>query len=146
MIIKTAAAFLCVLMFFPGCKKKDEKDPCEDNAGTGGNVNLKLNFIHHSWTVKNKPNYPDSVYVIFNTLDLPVLDANQLPAKYDMIVTGKDTDAFVMVNGLKCGDYHLYGVAWDTKVGKRVVGGIPHSIAESDTGEKVLTLAVTDGD
>jgi len=139
-------AFAIVLSSFSGCK---EKDPCKDNAGTGGSVNLKFNLFHHSRPIKNLTGSPDSVYVFFNTSDLPALknDGSKLPISYDALFIGSDTSSnTVMITGLKCGDYYFYGAAMDSTGPYRVLGGIPYTIEEDDNGEYNLNLPVTEGD
>lgn len=140
--------FLPVLIFsllFAGCKEK-EKDPCEDNAGFGGAVDLRFTLKHHSKVIRNKIGYPDSVYVIFNTNDLPGLDANDLPLSYNSIIVGAGLDSFVLVNDLKCGQYFFYGAAMDSTGPYRVLGGVPYTIAENQSGMVDLILPVTEGD
>lgn len=136
---------LCFLAIaFTGCK---EKDPCKDNAGSGGNVTISLSLVHHERAIKNKIGYPDSVFVIYNTKELPGLNSNQVPAAYDQLIVGTDTSSnIISVSGLKCGDYYFYGAAMDSAGPYRVLGGIPYSIKEDDNGEYSLTLPVTEGD
>lgn len=140
------AVIITLLLSISGCK---EKDPCKDNAGFGGSVNIKLSLLHHSRQIKNKIGYPDSVYIFFNTSDLPALksDGSKLPESYDALVLGTDTTTnSVIVNGLKCGDYYFYGAAMDSTGPYRVIGGIPYTISENASGEISLTLPVTEGD
>jgi hypothetical protein len=140
------AVISALLLSITGCK---EKDPCKDNAGYGGSVNVKLSLLHHSRQIKNKIGYPDSVYVFFNTNDLPTLksDGSKLPVSYDALVLGTDTATnSVTVTGLQCGDYYFYGAAMDSAGPYRVLGGIPYTISEDASGEISLTLPVTEGD
>lgn len=137
---------LITFLLFSSCK---DKDPCKDNAGSGGSVNLKFSLYHHTRAIKNLSGYPDSVYVFFNTSDLPALknDGSKLPISYDALFIGNDTSSnTVMVTGLKCGDYYFYGAGMDSTGPYRVLGGIPYTVEEDHNGDYSLNLPVTEGD
>lgn len=111
-----------------------KKDKCK--AGTGGDLTLKFNTVHHS---KGIPGC--TVRIKFDTQDFP--GANGV---YDITKTANDTITFVTFSGLNCGDYYIYGTGIDsslTSTNKTVKGGIPYSTTQSN-GTIELTLPITE--
>lgn len=128
---------VAVILLFSSCKPDKE---CED-AGTGGNLTVVATLKHHSKIIYNQPAYLDTVYVKFNTQDLPGTE----PSDFDTYFVGEEGEDHVHIEGLKCGDYFIYGAAFDTTISDRVVGGIPFSTKQTD-GEVALDVPVTEGD
>lgn len=115
------------------------KEGCE--AGTGGEVTLKIMPEHHGVAIYNSQNYRDTVYVKFNATDFPGPDRSN----FDLIMWGNANENFVKVSGLKCGQYYIMVSGFDTSAqwNIRVVGGIPLNFSES-SGEKAVTVPVTE--
>lgn len=115
------------------------KEGCE--AGTGGEVTLKIMPEHHGVPIYNSQNYRDTVYVKFNATDFPGPDRSN----FDLIMWGNANENFVKVSGLKCGQYYIMVSGFDTSAqwNIRVVGGIPLNFSES-SGEKAVTVPVTE--
>ncbi len=126
---------LLVILMISSCNKDEEK--CV--AGTGGNLTILAFPKHHGTTIPNLPNYPDTVFVKFNTQDSP----GSSQANYDTYFVGEVGQEYVKVFGLKCGEYYFMGVGFDTTINERVVGGMPFSTDQIE-GELNLTLAVTE--
>lgn len=115
------------------------KEGCE--AGTGGEVTLKIMPEHHGVPIYNSQNYRDTVYVKFNATDFPGPDRSN----FDLVMWGNANENFVKVSGLKCGQYYIMVSGFDTSAqwNIRVVGGIPLNFSES-SGEKAVTVPVTE--
>lgn len=110
-----------------GCKKKS-------SAGTGGNANLKVVAQHHSLSIDS-----GTIYIKFNTLDAPSDGVYDLTQSFSSSSTG---NAFTIFNGLKKGDYYIYGTGWDPSISNQVKGGIPYTV-ESET-ELSIIVPVTE--
>ena len=123
---------LFVIIFFSCCKK----NKC--TAGLGGKVTIVAYPQHHVFPILNKSWYPDTVYLKFNTQNG---DSNL--AAYNIYFVGEAGENHVHLEGLKCGDYYIYGVGFDTTISKRVKGGIPYSF-DKTSGEIDLNIPVTE--
>jgi hypothetical protein len=121
-------------LVFNSCKKKDK---CE--GGSGGNLTIVAYVEHHTKTIPNQTNYPDTVYVKYNTQE----SAGTNPANYDAKFIGEAGEDHVHVTGLKCGDYFLYAVGMDTTIHERVFGGTSFS-TEQTSGEVTLHIPVSE--
>ena len=124
----------CFLTMF-SCKKEG----CE--AGTGGEVTLKILPEHHGLSIYNSQNYRDTVYIKFNASDFPGPDRSN----FDLVMWGNANENFVKIPGLKCGQYYIMVSGFDTSAqwNIRVVGGLPLNFSES-SGEKTVTVPVTE--
>lgn len=136
-ILSLSLITVAIITSSSSCKPDKE---CED-AGTGGNLTVVATLKHHSKVIYNQPNYLDTVFVKFNTQDLPGTE----PLDFDTYFVGEAGEDHVHLDGLKCGDYYIYGAAFDTTITQRVVGGIPFSTTQTD-GEIELIVPVTEGD
>lgn len=125
-------SILFILLTVSSCKK------CKD-AGQGGEVTLVAKPQHHGFSILNKASYLDTVYLKFNTKDSPGADL----AGYDTYFVGEAGEDHVHLEGLKCGDYYIYAVGYDTTINERVKGGIPYSFSET-SGEIDLNIPVTE--
>ncbi len=132
---KSILLFSVLLIVFtvPSCKKK-----CTE-AGTGGSVTLVAKVYHHTEPIPNKASYLDTVYLKFNAKDSPGTNL----ASYDTYIVGEEGEDHVHIEGLKCGDYYLYAVGYDSTISKRVTGGIPYSF-DKESGEIDLSIPVTE--
>ena len=133
-VIFTALALLVLItVSVSSCKKK-----CKE-AGKGGDVTIAAKMQHHGFTILNKAWYLDTVYLKFNTQNSPGTDL----ASYDTYFVGEEGEDHIHLEGLKCGDYYIYGVGFDTTINERVTGGIPYSF-EQESGEIDLNVPVTE--
>ena len=108
-------------------------------AGVGGDVTLVAILKHHTMTVASGANYPDTVYLKFNTSNSPGSDL----ALYDTAFVGEAGEDHVHLEGLKCGHYYIYGTGFDSTINKRVTGGIPYNLTAT-SGEVDLNIPVTE--
>jgi len=134
---KTAVHFIiiiCIALAGASCKKKKQ---C--SAGAGGNVTVVVFPQHHGKAIPNKANYPDTVFVKFNTQEFPGTN----PALFDAQYIGEAGEDHIHLTGLKCGDYFIYAVGFDTTISQRVTGGIPYSFTQT-SGEVDLNVPVTE--
>lgn len=119
---------------FTSCKKKDE---CV--GGSGGNLTIVARLQHHGKTIYNQGNYPDTVFIKYNTQEYPGSSASA----YSTFFVGDSGEDHVHISGLQCGNYYLYGVGLDTSINQRVTGGIPFSTTQK-SGEVELNIPVTE--
>lgn len=133
--LQFATVLVCTLVTIFGCKKEG----CE--AGTGGEVTLKILPEHHGVPIYNSQNYRDTVYIKFDATDFPGPD----PSNFDIVRWGNANENFVNVPGLKCGQYYIMVSGFDTSAqwNIRVVGGVPFNFSET-SGEKSITVPVTE--
>lgn len=126
--MKTAVFIFSVLMLLnTACNKKE-------NAGFGGNANLKLIAKHHGLLIDSC-----TFYIKFNATDAPsdgVYDVTQNSIKYSA------GNSYGTVSGLKKGNYYIYGIGWDPSIASQVSGGIPYTITD-ETAQDVI-VAVTE--
>ena len=97
------------------CKKKP-------SAGLGGNAKLKIAAKHHGITIDSC-----TISIKFNSLDAPSNGMYDLTQKVSKGVTG---ESFTIFEGLKPGDYYVYGLGWDPSISNNVKGGIPYTIKD----------------
>ncbi len=116
-------ALLFVSALVTSCKKDKDPDPVQCTAGTGGNVNLTAYLVHHADTITN-----GILYIKYNAVNFPGHpDTINYEASYTMD-TGED---HIIVSGLKCGKYFLWGMAYDNAISDSVVGGIPLNLIQT---------------
>ena len=97
------------------CKKKP-------SAGLGGNAKLKIAAKHHGITIDSC-----TISIKFNSLDAPSNGMYDLTQKVSKGITG---ESFTIFEGLKPGDYYVYGLGWDPSISNNVKGGIPYTIKD----------------
>lgn len=131
--IKTCSIVMLSIIVTTGCKRK-EKETAEGPAGKGGNANIKVISKHHGKDINNT-----MVFIKYNTSDAASQYDDSVVAVHDL--AGKPIATF---DGLKQGNYYLYGRGWDTTILATVVGGLPLTISEDKTYE--ISLPVTEGD
>ena len=116
---------------FYSCAKED----------LGGDATLVVFLQHHGHTIINHVNYPDTVFVKFNTKESPGTAAG----KYDTYFVGEAGEDHVHCENLKWGNYFIYGAGIDSSGPYRVNGGIAVKIKRSDRKkEQDIDLAVTE--
>jgi hypothetical protein len=120
-----------IILFIHSCCK----------PGTGGNATLVVFPQHHGKAITNHVGYPDTVFVKFNVKELPGLKAGD----YDTYFIGTGEEDHVTCTGLKCGQYFLYGVGFDSIGNYRVAGGMSYKLKHKERkGETNVDLAVTE--
>jgi hypothetical protein len=123
-------AFFFVLTF-PACKK----------AGTGGKATLIVSLKHHEEAVVSTSAYLDTVYVKFNTEELP----SDPTHNYDALFVGTPGTNQVTCADLKTGKYYLYGTGFDTTENIRVTGGMAYQVKYKERKKEVsVDLHVTE--
>lgn len=129
--MKSYSAFIFLfLLSVLGCKKKEET--CV--AGTGGSISFAIFPQHHGATI-----YGATAYLKFNTQSSPGALSN-----FDMNVVGEAHESHIHAQNMKCGDYYIYCVGYDSTISQTVKGGIPYSVASGASGEIDITVPVTE--
>jgi hypothetical protein len=88
-----------------GCKKND----------IGGDASLGITAKHHGSTIPGT-----WVYIKYGAKDFPGEDVS----KYDASFLA-DGSGYALIEGLRYGDYYLYGVGYDSSLAQTVKGGTP---------------------
>ena len=125
----------CVTLMFSGCRKEDT--PSSQNScigGTGGSLDLAIIPQHHG-----APIYGATVYIEFNTLSSPGALSN-----FDLVMVGEEEENHIHVENMKCGDYFIHCVGYDSTISQVVTGGIPYSIAFDAHGDIDIHVPVTE--
>jgi len=127
----SVACLLLISVFIFSCKK----------AGVGGKATLVVFMKHHDKIIPNHIGYPDTVFIKFNTKELP----GTSPSDFDTFFIGEVGEDHIHCEELKPGNYYLYGVGLDTTISQRVKGGMPFTIRSKDKdSEQDINLAVTE--
>lgn len=130
-IVTTIALLSFVLIGTPSCNK----------AGTDGEATLVVFAQHHGRTIPNKVGYPDSVFVKFNTQELPADPTHN----YDALFVGEEGEDHIHCTSLHTGKYYLYATGWDTVINSRVTGGMAVKITHSQKKKEIdINLPVTE--
>ena len=112
------------LLCLASCKQKT-------SAGWGGNAVLRLEARHHG--------------VLIDSCTFSIkFNASDLPTEYD-ITQQSITDSsgsYVVISGLKEGDYYLFASGWDPSISQTVKGGMPYTIRSES--EQRVAIAVTE--
>lgn len=110
-------------------------------AGTGGDATLVVFLKHHGNIIKNHVGWVDTVFVKFNTDELP----GTKPSDFDTYFVGEAGEDHVHCEGLKTGKYYIYGAGIDSTGPYRVTGGMSVKIKYSERKKEIDTdLAVTE--
>jgi hypothetical protein len=120
---------LTTLLSTQSCKKEDK---C--TAGTGGSLTIVAFPQHHGAEVR-----PYAAYLKFNTPEYPGANASD----YDLQIQADTTENHIELENLKCGNYYIYMVGYDTAISDSVFGGIPFS-TEQTSGEVNLNVPVVE--
>ncbi len=127
----TLLALATLAFFADSCTKE----------GLGGEAVLAVTLKHHSAVIYSTATHRDTVYVKFNTKEAPANPTKE----YDAIFVGEVGEDHVHIEGLKHGDYYIYGAGFDPAVNERVIGGLPVKIKRKDRkAEQDISLAVTE--
>ena len=116
---------LCLgLLSLASCQQKT-------SAGWGGNAVLRLEARHHG--------------VLIDSCTFSIkFNASDLPTEYD-ITQQSITDSsgsYVVISGLKEGDYYLFASGWDPSISQTVKGGMPYTIRSEN--QQSVVIAVTE--
>ena len=96
---------------------------------------------HHGATIINHVGYPDTVFLKFNTNELP----GTKPSDYDTYFIGTPRNNEIDCDNLKWGKYYVYVVGYDSIFGARVSGGVPLNVKYSQRKSMVgVTVPVTE--
>ena len=110
-------------------------------AGEGGKATLVLTIKHHASPIVSQPNYLDSVFVKFNTQEMPANPTQN----YDMLVVGNEGTEIVRVPELKTGKYFIYATGFDQNDNARVTGGLPVKISFKERKDEIhIEVQVTE--
>lgn len=100
----------CILAFlFTCCKKND----------IGGDASLLVHTAHHNGNITGA-----TVYVKCGVYELPA----NITSNYDLKYTAAPDEDHIHITGLRCGNYYLYAVGYDSTISQPVSGGIPVEI------------------
>jgi hypothetical protein len=105
--------------------------------GTNGDATVVVFPKHHGVPVNNHVGYPDSVYVKFNTKDLP----GTRPEDFDVIFVGEGREDHVHCPNLKCGNYYFYVTGYDSASNSRVVGGMHVKVKHKERKNEIVLEA-----
>ncbi len=139
MIKISALFFVPALLFLTSCKRDVDIPAPYCKAGSTGTITITLQAEHHGEAIPSLPNYPDSVFIKFNTSEFPGDD----PALYDLVVKGSAPSPEVVINNLNCGRYFIYMTGFDVSIAERVKGGIPVTLNYEETN-RMIKIPVTE--
>lgn len=111
------------LLVISSCKK----------AGIDGDATLVVFAKHHGTIIPNQALYPDTVYVKFNTQELPADPTHD----YDAIFVGEAGEDHVHMASMHTGKYFLFVTGWDTSINARVFGGMAVKIKWKDRKSEI---------
>ncbi len=128
---KTIGVLALFFMGATSCKK----------AGINGDAILVVTPKHHGTVITSTALYPDSVYVKFNSKDLPADPTHD----YDALFVGEAGEGHVHCAGLHTGTYFLFVTAWDPSLNARVTGGMSVKIKYKERDAEIpLDVSVTE--
>lgn len=130
--------FSFALIYVASCKKDSATDPttliptCV--ADTGGTKSIIARLEHHTMNIPNQIANPDTVWVKFNASNW-----SDAPNNFSVRYIGVSGEDHINLTNLKCGNYFLYAVGYDTSISSPVFGGINVTLLTSDS---VVTKAI----
>ena len=116
---------LCTALVISSCCKE----------GTNGDATLVVFAKRNGTIIKNHVGYPDTVYVKFNTKDLPGTHVED----FDTYFVGETGEDHVHCEKLKCGDYFLFVAGFDSSINSRVTGGLHIKIKHKERKNEIDT-------
>lgn len=102
-------------------------------AGMNGGTTLVVFAKHHGNVIPNKIGYQDSVYIKFNTEELPTDPTHN----YDVVIVGDIGEDHVHCPGLHTGKYFIFVTGWDTTINARVMGGMAIKIKYKQRNDEI---------
>lgn len=109
--------------------------------GLGGDATLAVFPKHHTTPIASTAAYSDSVFIKFDTKEIPADPIHD----YDALFVGTVGETHVHCEGLKWGYYSVYCTGWDTTINQRVVGGVTIKIKRSERKNEIdLEVPVTE--
>lgn len=121
-IFKNTILISLLLLVFVSCKKE----------GTGGKSSISGIVEHHGAAIPNSV-----VYIKYGATDFP----GTAVSAYDAQVTA-DASGNYKFDGLRKGDYYLYGVGYDNAVVAPVTGGVGVRLRTNE--DKSIDVPVTE--
>lgn len=113
--IKILSAVL-VIAIISSCKKN----------GTGGDATIEGHVKHHELHIPGA-----MVYIKYDAKEFPGADVSQ----YDANVQASMGDGHYKFEGMRMGNYYVYGVGYDSSITSSVYGGTPVKIKYSERKE-----------
>ncbi len=110
-ILRTFFIPIFAFTFMVACSK-------DNSAGPGGTAIIQGRVMHHDLPIPNS-----TVFIKFGAIEQPGTES----ADYDSSVKASE-DASYRFDGLKKGNYFLYGIGYDSTIFQTVIGGIPITI------------------
>jgi len=110
-VFRTFFILIFSLTFLAACSK-------DNSAGPGGTASIQGRVMHHDLPIPNA-----TVFIKFGAVEQPGTESSD----YDSSVKGSE-DASYRFDGLKKGNYFLYGIGYDSTIFQTVIGGIPITI------------------
>jgi hypothetical protein len=117
MRVAVIAVIFSLSAFFSSCCK----------GGDDGKATVNAFPEHHG-----APIYGATVYVKYGAKEQPA-SFNEYDASY----TAGTSDAMVVIDNLKCGDYYFYSTGFDPSIGQAVKGGTPYTITHGARKDQV---------
>ncbi|HEY4800895.1 MAG TPA: hypothetical protein VII99_17595 [Bacteroidia bacterium] len=110
-------------------------------SGPGGEMMLMITPQHHGNNIINHIGWPDTVFLKYNTDELP----GTKPSDYDTYFVGTPRQSDIECDNLKWGKYYVYVVGVDSSGPYRVTGGLPVNVKRSQRKSMVMiTVPVTE--
>lgn len=91
---------------------------------------------HHGNPIINHVGYPDTVFLKFNSDEMP----GTKPSDYDIYFVGVPREKYVHCEGLKAGKYYVYVTGMDSAGPYRVTGGLPLKIKYKERKEHIVLI------
>ncbi len=116
--MKNILIMLIAVMTVTACKKN----------GTGGDARIHGHVAHHVVKIPNA-----IVYIKYNATEFPGADVS----KYNASTQASSGDGHYSFDGLRAGEYYIYGVGYDSAISAPVFGGIGVEIKYSERKETI---------
>ena len=126
-----------IIISITSCKKKNS---CV--GASGGSLTFVFYPQHHGKPITNKPWHVDTVWVKYNSQNMP-----SSLSGYDAHFVGVPNTDNVHVPSLQCGDYYFFATGLDstldTTLFPHVTGGMPYSTTQTN-GEIDINIPVSE--
>ncbi len=113
-----------IVLFAAGCAKE----------GLDGDAILVIKPAHHGTPIVSTGAYRDSVFIKFNTQDMPSDPTHD----YDALFVGEVGEDHIHIENVKWGEYYVFCTGWDTSINARVYGGVPVKIKRKDRKDEIV--------
>lgn len=137
-VLLSVILFSCI--FLAACEKEGPLEKEKDCiAGLTGEFTLVIRLRHENHLLVNLKNYRDTVYLKFNSSELPGMDS----LDYDAVYIGDYPGDSVVINNLSCGKYYIFATGMESIHQVRVFGGIPYEI-KKNSGRRNIVIPVSE--